>query len=129
MEEDRKEGKYLKGSPLVEIKSAAIREWVEAKADSRWKRTAVRFLDYVDALQFDPKIGRLQKTALLVGCREGLRVMTHPHHSSTSGIHIILDIIDERLRELGFAVPEDCTMAWKITDIQVSSKIGDEEDG
>jgi hypothetical protein len=99
---------------MISIEStSSVREWVEKKADSRWKRTVVSFLDYIDNLHSDPRIDKRQKLALLAGCREGISKLTHPHHSSTSGLHLVLDVIDDRLRELGYRIPESCHARWR----------------
>jgi len=74
----------------------------------------VGFLDFVDSLHIDPKIGKAEKRALLAGHREALRRVTHPHHSSTQGLHSVLDLVDERLRELGYNIPDDCGETWKV---------------
>ena len=107
------EGKTVKD--VIEIgREESIRGWVEKKSDSRWKDTVLRFLDYLDGLHFDPRMDKKQKLALMMGCRESLRKITHPHHTSTSGLHMVLDVIDERLNELGYSVPEDCGERWGI---------------
>ena len=96
------------------IESLSARKWVDTKADSRWKRTVMGFLDYIDSIQTNPRImDKAQKMALLAGLRESLRKITHPHHTSTQGLHMVLDIVDLRLGELGYNVPE-CDVGWLV---------------
>jgi len=97
-------------------KATSIRDWVETKGDSRWKQTVFRFLEYVEGLHFDARFDKIQKLSLMIGCRESLQHITHPHHSSTAGLHTVLDVVDERLRELGYAVPEDCETRWGMPE-------------
>lgn len=95
------------------IEGLSVREWVESKSDSRWRRSGLYFLDYIERLHFDPGMTKKEKVAAMLGCRECLRMLTHPHHSSTGNLHMLLDVIDERLKELGYSVPEDCSTRWK----------------
>ena len=107
----RTQGKNYWPESLIEIRPSEIRDWVLHREDSRWRRMALSVLDFMDVLIVNPKIDREYKIRLLAGVRLGVQVLCHPHHSSSSGNHMILDVLDERMGELGFTMPE-CDVKW-----------------
>lgn len=96
----------------VSLRPVRVREWLSTKEDSRWRTTALEFIRYLEELH-NSKLPSLTKRSCIAGCREALQMATHPHHSSSSQLHLLLDVVDEFLRELGYDIPESCEERWR----------------